>query len=122
MPGYPKDLDGSHLPSPTSLQNTDGSERILIQLQDLVNRIENEIEYCKKQKEKYPRVQLYSDKIWVLNATKNYVRGNIGLDILEEYMRIYPKWDKDSETSDTKTLVHEAISLKVPLRHSLGEE
>ncbi|PWY57564.1 hypothetical protein DGG96_00235 [Legionella qingyii] len=95
-----------------SLHHTDESERISVQLQDLVGRIEAGIAYCKRQKEMYPRIQQYSDKISVLNATKNYVCGNIGLDLLEEYMRIYPKWDKDPEDEDTKALIYEARALK----------
>ncbi len=104
--------DVSHFVSPKAQQNIEESKRTFIQLQDLVHRIEEEITHCKKQKEKYPKMQQYSDKILVLNATKNYVYGNIGYDILEEYMRIYPKWNTDSEASDTKALVYEAMVFK----------
>jgi hypothetical protein len=114
MSGYQKrDLGGdvSHF-IPKALSYTDESERTLIQLQDLVGRIEEGIASCKRQKEMYPRMHQYSDKISVLNATKNYVCGNIGLDLLEEYMRMYPKWDKDPEVADTKALIHEARAFK----------
>ncbi|MCW8408638.1 hypothetical protein OQJ13_06575 [Legionella sp. PATHC035] len=82
------------------------------QFQSLVNRIEDEITYCKQQKEKHPRFQNYSDQISVLNATRNFMYDNIGFNLLEEYMRIYPKWDKSFEASTTKILIHEAIAYK----------
>ncbi|WP_392538789.1 hypothetical protein [Legionella sp. 227] len=82
------------------------------QFQSLLNRIEDEITYCKQQKEKRPRFQQYSDQLSVLNATRNYLYDNIGFNILEEYMRIYPKWDKSLQASTTKILINEAIAFK----------
>ncbi|KTD00223.1 hypothetical protein [Fluoribacter gormanii] len=95
-----------------SLHHTEEFERMSCQLQNLVGRIEAGITFCKRQKERYPRLQQYSDKISVLNAAKNYVCGNIGLDLLEEYMRMYPKWDKDPEEADAEALIHEARAFK----------
>ncbi|WP_454782694.1 hypothetical protein [Legionella sp. WA2022007384] len=114
MSEYQKGASGANVNHffPKALHHTEQSERILIQLQDLLSRIEEGIAYCKQQKEMYPRMQQYSDKISVLNAIKNYVCGNIGLDLLDEYLRMYPKWDKDSDVADMTALIHEARVFK----------
>lgn len=88
-------------------------------LQDLVNRIEVEIEHCQNQKRTNPKMTRYEHKIMVLNATKNYISDNIDIDILNAYKQQYPKWDKAFGKSNTKELVDEAFELKEK-RRSLG--
>jgi hypothetical protein len=81
-------------------------------LQDLVNRIELEIEHCQKEKIENPKMTRYEHKIMVLNATKNYLCGNIDIDILNTYKQQYPKWNKAFGKSNTEVLVDEAVELK----------
>ncbi|WP_454785611.1 hypothetical protein [Legionella sp. WA2024007413] len=97
---------------PKAMHHTAESETVLIRVQALLSRIEEGIAYCKQQKELYPRMQQYADKISVLNAIKNYICGNIGLDLLEEYMMMYPKWDKNPEGVDINKLLQEALTFK----------
>ncbi|MBN9227560.1 MULTISPECIES: hypothetical protein [Legionella] len=109
---HQKDGGERFVASAHALQKKITKSEVSIQLQALVSRIDEEIIHCKQQKEKYPRMQLYADKVSVLHATKSYLCGNIGFDLLEEYMRVYPKWDKSLEKSNAKTLIHEAIAFK----------
>lgn len=81
-------------------------------LQDLVNRIEDEIEHCQKEKVTNLKMARYEHKIMVLNATKNYLCDNIDIDILNAYKRQYPKWNKGLGKSNTEALVEEACDLK----------
>ncbi|MDR3503274.1 MAG: hypothetical protein P4L79_11920 [Legionella sp.] len=81
-------------------------------LQDLVNRIEDEIEHCQKEKVTNPKMTRYEHKIMVLNATKNYLCDNIDIGILNAYKQQYPKWSKALGKSNTEALVEEAVDLK----------
>lgn len=83
-----------------------------VKLHDLVSQIKDRIDYFITQMKKHPKIQWYSHKIAVLNATKNYLYDNIGIDTLEDYKRVYPKWDKAVGVSNTRNLVNEAILFK----------
>jgi hypothetical protein len=90
----------------------DSQEYFEIKLHDLVSQIKDRIDYFIKQMRKNPQIQWYSHKIAVLNATKNYLYDNIEIDTLEDYKRVYPKWDKAVGVSNTKNLVIEAMLFK----------
>ncbi|KTC92450.1 hypothetical protein OQJ18_10510 [Fluoribacter dumoffii] len=107
------EFDVTFFTSSKNLQkNNPEAEKIEVQLQDLIKRIEDEITCCQKQKEEHPRLQHYSDLLPVLNATRNYLCGNIGLNILEEYMQVYSKWNKPLGFTNTEALISEAIAFK----------
>jgi hypothetical protein len=81
-------------------------------LRELAGRIQEEIIHCEQQRQKYPNIERYGHKVTVLNATKNYLCGNIDIDILHAYMDKYPKWNKAFGRSNIKNLVIEALDLK----------
>lgn len=92
--------------------NLNYQDEFVLKLQDLISRIETEIDYCNQQKAKYLIMQRFNHKIAVLRAAKNYLCGKIGSETLNEYMRLYPKWEKAFGASNTITLINEAIEFK----------
>ncbi|QLZ68871.1 hypothetical protein FOLKNPGA_01651 [Legionella sp. PC1000] len=83
-------------------------------IRDLINEIDGKIVLLKQDQEKYPTYGRYPHKINVLEATKDFLRGEITLKDLEKKMEINHKYDKGNGLLRTGTgkLVDRAVELQ----------